>query len=101
MLEGLHLSEPPSKRLESPVSQKRVRCTIMAEDDFDLSETNIEIRCPKCGNEMVHDGNSLTLAHSRTGAMFECGTCREISQWRFTLNPFTLTRVPVTWGGTV
>jgi hypothetical protein len=51
---------------------------------------------------MVHDSNSLPLAESPRGAMFECGTCGGITQWRFTLNPFKLERVePITWGGHV
>ena len=70
--------------------------------NFRLEELPIEIHCPKCGNEMVHDGNSLQLAYSPRGAMFECGKCREITQWRFTLDPFVLERVePITWGGHV
>ena len=74
----------------------------MSEEEFRLHRTTVEIRCPKCGNEMVHDSNSLTLAESRTGAMFECGRCGQITQWRFTLDPFALTQVvPITWGGQV
>jgi predicted RNA-binding Zn-ribbon protein involved in translation (DUF1610 family) len=72
-----------------------------AEDEFRIESTAIEIHCPKCRNELVHDGNSLTLAESRTGASFECGRCGEISQWKFTLEPFTLEQVPITWGGNV
>ena len=72
------------------------------DDDFVLADLGIAIRCPKCGNEMVRDGNSLSLAYSRKGAMMECGRCGEITQWRFTLGPFVLERVePITWGGTV
>lgn len=72
------------------------------DDDFVLADLGIAIHCPKCGNEMVRDGNSLSLAYSRKGAMMECGQCAEITQWRFTLNPFVLERVePITWGGTV
>ena len=37
------------------------------EDDFTLADLGIAIRCPKCGNEMVSDGNSLSLAYSRSG----------------------------------
>lgn len=70
-------------------------------DEFTIERTSIEIHCPKCGNELVHDGNTLALAESRSGAMFECGRCGEISQWKFTLEPFTLQQVPVTWGGSV
>jgi hypothetical protein len=67
-----------------------------------LADLGIAIHCPKCGNEMVRDGNSLSLAYSRKGAMMECGRCGEITQWRFTLNPFVLERVEsITWGGTV
>jgi hypothetical protein len=34
--------------------------------------------------------------------MFECGSRGEITQWRFTLDPFVLEQVaPTTWGGTV
>jgi endogenous inhibitor of DNA gyrase (YacG/DUF329 family) len=69
------------------------------EDFFALADTGIRIHCPNCGNELVHDGNSLTLAESPRGAMFECGRCTKISQWEFTLAPFTLKQVPVTWGG--
>jgi transcription elongation factor Elf1 len=70
--------------------------------DFALENLPVEIHCPKCGNEMVHDSNSLPLAESPRGAMLECGTCGEITQWRFTLNPFKLERVqPITWGGHV
>jgi hypothetical protein len=51
---------------------------------------------------MVRDGNSLSLAYSRRGAMMQCGQCGEITQWRFTLEPFVLEQVePITWGGTV
>lgn len=72
------------------------------DDDFTLADTSLEISCPQCGNELVHDGNTLTLAESPRGAMFECGSCGLITQWRFTLAPFTLTRVdPVEWGGNV
>ena len=67
-----------------------------------LEDLPIEIHCPNCGNEMVHDGNSLQLAYSPRGAMFECGKCEEITQWRFTLDPFVLERVePIIWGGHV
>lgn len=71
------------------------------DEEFELARTGIQIHCPKCGNELVHDGNSLTLAESPHGASFECGRCREITQWKFTLEPFTLQQVPVTWGGSV
>jgi endogenous inhibitor of DNA gyrase (YacG/DUF329 family) len=70
-------------------------------EEFQIDQLDIEIRCPKCGNEMVHDQNSLPLAESPRGAMFECGKCEEISQWEFTLDPFVLRQVPVTWGGSV
>jgi predicted RNA-binding Zn-ribbon protein involved in translation (DUF1610 family) len=67
-----------------------------------LADLGIASHCPKCGNEMVRDANSLSLAYSRKGAMMECGRCGEITQWRFTLNPFVLERVEwITWGGTV
>jgi predicted RNA-binding Zn-ribbon protein involved in translation (DUF1610 family) len=70
------------------------------DDDFVLEDLHVEIHCPKCGNEMVHDGNSLQLAVSPRGVMFECGRCAEITQWRYTFDPFTLERVePITWGG--
>ena len=69
--------------------------------DFNLENTNLEIHCPACQNEMVHDGESLPLAESPTGTMFECGTCGEISKWEFTLVPRTIRQVPVTWGGEV
>jgi hypothetical protein len=50
---------------------------------------------------MMRDGNSLTLAYSGKGAMMECGRFGEISQWRFTLDPFVLEQVePITWGAT-
>lgn len=71
------------------------------DDEFRIESAAIKIHCPKCQNELVHDGNTLTLAESRTGAMFQCGCCREITQWKFTLEPFTLEQVPITWGGTV
>ena len=70
-------------------------------DDFMLQDQAIEIHCPHCGNEMVHDPNSLTLAESPRGAQLECGKCEQITEWRFTLNPFVLQQVPVTWGGTL
>ncbi len=71
------------------------------EDEFRIEDTALEIHCPACGNEMVHDGDSLRLAESPRGAMLECGRCGEISQWEFTLEPRTLRQVPVTWGGSL
>ena len=71
-------------------------------DDFTIESLPIEILCPKCGNELVHDDDTLTLAESPRGAMFECGQCAEITEWRFTLDPFTLEQaVPPNWGGTL
>ena len=69
--------------------------------EFQIDSLDVEIHCPKCGNELVHDGNSLPLAESEKGAMFECGECEEISQWEYTLEPFMLKQVPVTLGGSV
>ena len=69
------------------------------EEDFRIEDSGIEIHCPKCGNEMVHDGNSLTLAESPRGVMFECGGCGEITQWQISYDPLTIKQVPVTWGG--
>lgn len=69
--------------------------------EFKIDSLDIEIHCPKCGNEMVHDGDGLQLAVSEKGAMFECGKCEEISQWEFTLKPFKLKQVAITWGGNV
>ena len=66
--------------------------------DFKLEDLQIKINCPKCGNEMVHDQNSLPLAESPRGAMLECGQCKEISQWEFSGEPLKAKQVPVTWG---
>lgn len=64
-----------------------------------LDELGIEIHCPACGTEMVHDGDSLVLADAPCGAMLECGRCGQITSWRFTLRPFTLRQMPNEWGG--
>ncbi len=69
--------------------------------EFELEQPDIEIHCPHCGNEMVHDPNSLTLAEAPCGAMLECGNCTEITSWRFTLEPFLLRQVPNKWGGKI
>ena len=70
-----------------------------SDDDFQIEDLDIEILCPKCGNEMVHDDNSLPLAESPRGVMFECGQCEEISQWELSGDQTTAKQVPVTWGG--
>ena len=72
------------------------------EEDFCIEDLGIEIHCPKCGNELTKDPDTLPLAESPTGAMFDCGKCQEISQWRFTLEPLSIEQVvPITWGGDV
>lgn len=71
------------------------------DEDFTIGAFEVKIHCPKCGNEMVHDGNSLVLAESPRGAQFECGRCEEFSQWSFSWDPFVATQVPLTWGGTL
>jgi hypothetical protein len=71
------------------------------DDDFQLTYLDIEIFCTTCGNEMVHDPDSLALAEARCGAMLECGRCGEITSWRFTLDPFVLEQVPNDWGGSI
>ena len=72
------------------------------DDGFGIDHLPIAIHCPRCGNAMVHDPDSLPRAESPRGAMFECGSRGEITQWRFTLDPFVLEQVaPTTWGGTV
>ena len=71
------------------------------DDDFDLSTLGINVFCPKCQNEMVHNGNSLRLAESATGALLECGKCEEITEWKFKGNPIEVIQVPVQFGGSV
>ena len=71
------------------------------DEEFQLDHLDIQIHCPACGNEMVHDPDSLPLAEARCGAMLECGRCREITSWRFTLLPFTLRQIPNEWGGSI
>ena len=71
----------------------------MDDDDFAIENLNIEIRCPKCDNEMAHDDNSLPLAESPRGVMLECGSCAEISQWELSPDQKSAKQVPVTWGG--
>ena len=72
----------------------------MKDDKIEIDQLDIEIRCPKCDNDLVHDNNTLPMAQSRNGAMFECGQCQEVTQWKFTLDPFMLERVdPIVWGG--
>ena len=70
-----------------------------AEDDFQIEDLSVEIRCPKCDNEMVHDSDSLPLAESPRGVMFECGQCAEISQWELSADQTSAKQDPVTWGG--
>ena len=74
----------------------------MRDEEFDITQTNLQIPCPKCGNEMVHDGNSLALAESLRGAVLECGSCAEISQWKYSLETLEIEQViPVQYGGHV
>ncbi len=70
-------------------------------EDIGIEALGIKIPCPYCGNEMVHDPNSLTLAEAPCGAMLECGQCGEITSWRWTLAPFVLEHVPNQWGGNI
>lgn len=74
-----------------------------ARDDhgFRIEDLDIEIACPSCGNEMVKDPNSLPLAESADGAMLECGSCSEISEWRFEGHPPKAVRVPLKWDGQI
>lgn len=71
------------------------------EPELDLLGAGVEIPCPDCGNEMVHDPDSLALAEAPCGAMMECGRCGAITSWRFTLDPFVLRQVPNEWGGSI
>ena len=71
------------------------------EDNFNIEDLGIEIFCPSCRNEIVNNPNSLALAEAKCGAMLECGSCFEISSWRWTLNPFVLEQVPNEFGGTI
>lgn len=72
----------------------------MNDEDFDISETNLRIVCPKCGNEMAHDPHSLLLAESPRDAAMECGACAEISQWKYSLETLEVEQVtPVQYGG--
>jgi len=69
-----------------------------SDEEFELEDLGIEIHCPDCGNEMVNDGDSLTLAESPRATMLECGNCHKISQWEFSGDPIQIKQVPVTWG---
>lgn len=71
------------------------------EDDFRFASLGIAVACPRCGNEMTRDGNSLPLAESPNGACFECGSCSLITQWRVGADRRSVEQVPVEWGGTV
>jgi hypothetical protein len=72
------------------------------DDEFaGIDSLGIEIQCPHCRTEMANDGNSLRLAEAPCGAMLECGQCREVTSWRFTLDPFQLRQVPNEWGGRI
>lgn len=63
-------------------------------DYWELTELGIELFCPACGSEMVHNPNSLSLAHDYTWATMECGDCAHISKWEWTLDPFVAKEVP-------
>lgn len=71
----------------------------MDDDNFAIEDLDLEIRCPKCDNEMAHDDNSLVLAESPRGVMFECGKCTEVSQWELSSDHKSAKQVPVSWGG--
>ena len=70
----------------------------VAGEYFTIESLPIEIHCPDCNNEMVHDQNSLPLAESPRGVMFECGKCQKVSQWSISGDPMNVKQVPVTWG---
>lgn len=72
-----------------------------ADEGFSIENFDVQIHCPECGQELVHDGSTLILAESPRGSQFECGRCATISEWRFTWQPFTATRVPVVFGGEI
>ena len=71
------------------------------DDAFSIESFDVQIQCPQCGHELVHDGNTLVLAESPRGVMFECGRCEKISEWKLTWEPFVATNVPVVFGGEI
>lgn len=75
--------------------------SLFEEEEFSIDELEVEIHCPHCGNDMAHDGDSLRLAESPRGVMFECGSCEAVTQWRFTYNPLKAEQRPLTWGGMI
>lgn len=74
----------------------------MNDDDFDITQTRLEITCPVCTAEIVHNPDSLALAESPRGAVIECGECGEITQWKYSLDTLSVEQViPVQYGGSV
>ena len=69
--------------------------TLPGEHDADeLAGLGIELHCPSCTREMVHDPDSLVLAWDPDWALMECGGCRHISKWQWTRDPFVAREVP-------
>jgi hypothetical protein len=57
------------------------------DEEFRIEDLGIMIYCPACGIELVNDPDSLPLAESPTGVMFECGQCELITGWKISGNP--------------
>jgi endogenous inhibitor of DNA gyrase (YacG/DUF329 family) len=73
----------------------------MARDEFFLGDTDLEILCPRCGQEMVGDEDTGFLEETPERATLDCGRCGEISRWEYSLEPRRLRQMPTAGGNLI